>query len=70
MNVPIDAVMRALAREPHGATVRQLAATLGMEPHQLSGRLSKQFLYGRIDRTRAQRHRGARFAEYVYRVRP
>jgi len=45
--VPIEKIRRALQRFPDGATTLQVAEVLGMNPHNLSSRLTKQFMYGK-----------------------
>jgi hypothetical protein len=50
MTVPIDDILRMLRNYPSGATTRELAGRLGMTPDSLGPRLSKAWMYGKIDR--------------------
>lgn len=71
MTVPIDAVFRKLATFPAGATSHQLAEALNLKPRNLAARLSKAFMYGKIDRDefRVVDPQGIGHTHYVWRVK-
>lgn len=69
MSIPIDDVMRALARHPGGVTTHALAAELGMKENSLRTRLGKVWMYGGpVDRDFGVRVNGAH-AQTVWRPR-
>jgi predicted ArsR family transcriptional regulator len=45
-------ILQLLRAAPDGLTSDEIAAALGVNPHQLSGRLSKLTAYGELDKYR------------------
>lgn len=69
MSVSIDKVLSMLRTFEHGATTKQLAAKLGMKPASLASRLSKRFLYGKLDReAQTIKDSRGRYDEYIWRA--
>jgi predicted ArsR family transcriptional regulator len=60
MTVSSTTLIRAVASFPGGALTRDLAAKLDVSPKTIGARLSKLWMYGRIDRDVIPRASGGR----------
>lgn len=61
-----DAILKAVASHPHGATAKQIADDLGWKPYNASSRMGMMFFQGSLERMNVG---GTRTREYRYRIK-